>query len=313
MAKNSFEKMFLSLEQEMYNNQKKVNSNSSLKVYYGKTKDGYSRLSFLSSITPPSIDSTKMLRVVQGAEGEGIYWTCFDLLNGDFEKIFYMFCDDMTNSIQDINNEVEELNTIKDRFSIWKIMFKKVSNSLSSEKEQGLFGELYFLNKYMIPKYGIENAINSWAGPLGYNKDFSIDKTWYEVKTTSINSTCVKITSLNQLSSDMPGYLSIVGVEKMSEEYNDGICSILEAFNCIMGLIKDAELQEKFVNKVLEYGFNPETDFQKNKYNVSKISIYKVEDGFPRLTENDIKFQEIDNVTYEIIIKTIKKYKVEEL
>lgn len=313
MVKNNFEIMFSSLEKEIFNNQKKVMNDSTIKVYYGITKDGFARLSFLSSLKPPKIDSTKMLRVIQGEEGEGNYWTCFDLLNHEFEKIFYMFCDDITNSIQGLESELKELNTIKDRFSIWKIMFKKVSSSLSSEKEQGLFGELYFLDKYMIPKYGVDNSINAWAGPLGYNKDFSIDNTWYEVKTTSVNSTCVKISSLSQLSSDISGNLSIVRIEKMSEEYNNGICSISDVFDDILNQINDGELQEKFISKVLEYGFNPETDFQKNKFNISNITIYKVENEFPRLTEKDIKFQEINNVTYEIIIKTIEKYKVEEI
>lgn len=313
MTKNNFELMFSNLEKGIYNNQKKAVNDSKVKVYYGITKDGFARLSFLSTLKPPKIDSTKMLRVIQGEEGKGNYWTCFDLLNREFEKIFFMFCNDITSSIQNLENEVKELNTIKERFSIWKIMFKKVRSSLSSEKEQGLFGELYFLDKYMIPKYGVENSVNSWTGPLSYNKDFSIDNTWYEIKTTSVNSTCVKISSLLQLSSDIPGNLSIIKIEKMSEEYNNGICSISDIFYKILKQINDCELQEKFVSKVLEYGFNPETDFQKNKYAVSNITIYKVDNDFPRLTEKDIKFQEIDNVTYEIIIKTIEKYKVEEL
>lgn len=313
MVKNNFETMFSGLEKGVFNNQKKLMNDSVVKIYYGVTRDGFDRLSFLSSVQPPKIDSTKMLRVVQGEEGKGNYWTCFDLLNREFEQIFFMFCDDITNSIQELNSELAELNTIKERFSVWKIMFKKVNSSLSLEKEQGLFGELYFLDKYMIPRYGVNNSINAWSGPLGYNKDFSIGKTWYEIKTISVNSTCVKISSLSQLSSDVAGKLSIIRIEKMSEEYNDGICSIFDVFNDILKQIKDNELQEKFIGKVLEYGFNPEIDFQKNKFNILNISIYNVDDQFPRLTERDIKFQEINNVTYDIIVNTIEKYKVEEL
>ena len=313
MEKNNFETMFSNLEKDILNNQKKVNSNSMVKVYYGLTKDGFQRLSFLSKSKPPKIESTKMLKVIQGEEGEGNYWTCFDLLNSEFKNIFYLFCDDLVNTLDSINDETKELNVIKERFSIWKIMFKKVSNSLTSEKEQGLYGELYFLDNYMIDKYGVNEAINSWAGPLGYNKDFSINDTWYEVKTTSVNSSSVKISSLNQLSSDLPGYLTLVRIEKMSEEFNNEKCSILELFNSIISKISDNEIKETFINKVLEYGFNPETDFQKNKYTVDKITLFEVKDGFPRLTEKDIKYQEIDNVTYEIIIRTIEKYKVEEI
>lgn len=313
MAKNNFEAMFSGLEKGIFNNQKKVMSDSFIKVYYGITKDGFIRLSFLSLSKPPKIDSTKMLRVVQGEEGDGNYWTCFDLLNHEFKKIFYMLCDDITNSIQKLESEQKELNTIKDRFSIWKIMFKKVSCSLSNEKEQGLFGELYFLDKYMIPKYGIDNSINAWTGPLGYSKDFSINETWYEIKTIGVNSTCINISSLTQLSSDIPGILTIIRVEKMSEEYNNVSCSISQVFNNILSHIRDVELQEKFISKVLDYGFNPETDFKKSKFNISNISFYKVENGFPRLTEKDVKFQEINNITYEIIIKTIEKFKVKEI
>lgn len=313
MVKNNFEAMFSNLEKDILNNQKKVNSNTIIKVYYGLTKEGFQRLSFLSKIKPPKIESTKMLKVIQGEEGEGNYWTCFDLLNIEFKKIFYLFCDDLVNTLDNINDESKELNVIKERFSIWKIMFKKVKNSLTNEKEQGLYGELYFLNNYMIEKYGINEAIKSWAGPLGYNKDFSINTTWYEVKATSVNSTSVKISSLNQLSSDMSGFLALIRIEKMSEEFNGDKCSILNLFNSIINKISDKETKELFINKVLEYGFNPETDFQKNNYKVDKISLYEVKDGFPRLSEKDIKYQEIDNVTYEIIIRTIEKYKVEEI
>ena len=313
MMMNNFENMFSNLEKDILNNQKKVISNTIVKIYYGITKDGFQRLSFLSKIKPPKIESTKMLKVIQGEEGEGNYWTCFDLLNTEFKKIFYLFCDDLVNVLNYVNDETKELNIIKERFSIWKIMFKKISNHLSNEKEQGLYGELYFLDNYMIDKYGVDEAINSWAGPLGYNKDFSIDSTWYEIKTTSVNSTSVRISSLNQLSSNINGYLALVRIEKMSEEYNNDKCSILDLFNSIINKISNTETKELFINKVIEYGFNPENDFQKNKYYVDKIVLYEVREGFPRLTEKDIKYQEIDNVTYEIIIKTIEKYMVEEI
>lgn len=311
--KVNFEKKYEELEKNIYDNQKKVNINSHVKIFYGMSNDGYFRLSFLSSITPPQIDSTKSLRVIQGKEGENVFWTCLDLINNEFKKIFYFFCEDIINSIFDAKDEIEELNILKDRFYIWKVMFKKAKNSLSLEKEQGLFGELYFLLNYMIPNYGVEVAINSWAGPLGYNKDFSLENDWIEIKTPSVNAVSIKISSLNQLSSEISGRLAIVKVEKMSNEYDGEASSVLALVESISNIINSLELKQEFLAKVSEYGFSEENNFINYKFNVQNVYLYKVGEDFPRLRETDIKFQEIGNVQYEIFINTLDKYKVEEI
>ena len=58
---------------------------------------------------------------------------------------------------------------------------------------QGLFGEMYFLKNYMIPKFGINSAIFSWSGPEQTSKDFSLENNWFEIKTISAKSSLVKI------------------------------------------------------------------------------------------------------------------------
>ena len=309
----NFEKKYEELEKNIFDNQKKIDINSNLKVFYGMSNDGYFRLSFLSSLIPPQIDSTKSLRVVQGKEGENVFWTCLDLINNEFKKIFYFFCEDIINSILDAKDEIEELNIIKDRFYIWKVMFKKAKNSLSLEKEQGLFGELYFLLNFMIPNHGIKTAINSWSGPLGYNKDFSLENDWIEVKTPSVSADVIKISSLNQLSSEQNGKLAIIKVEKMSSEYDGNFSSILDLVDGISNMIKLVELKQQFLNKVSEYGFSEENNFVNYKFCVHDVSLYKVSDDFPRLREKDIKYQEIGNIQYDLFINTLDNFKVEEL
>lgn len=311
--KINFEKKYNEIEKNIYNNQKKIETDTNVKVFYGISNEGYFRLSMLSSIIPPKIDSTKSLNVIQGKEGEKLYWTCIDLINNDFKKIFFFFCEDIINSISNVKDEIEELNIVKDRFYIWKSMFKKVKNSLSLEKEQGLFGELYFLLKYMIPHYGTEISINSWSGPLKYNKDFSVEDDWIEVKTPSVNSDTIKITSLSQLSSDKNGRLAIVQVEKMSNEYEEEETTILSLVEKINNEIKSLELKQQFLTKLSEYGFSEENSFVNYKFSVHNISIYEVREEFPRLNEADIKFQEIGNIQYELFINTLERYKVEEL
>lgn len=312
MERFNFEDSFNELDKEIKNIQKKIAIDSIVKVFYGISSKGYERLSFLTTIEPPKIDSTKMIQVVQGQEGENVYWTCFDLLDEEYKKLFYIFCEDLVNTIVECDSESETMLMIKNRFYNWKLMFKKIVDHMSDEKEMGLFGELYFLKNYMIKKYGIDKSIESWGGPDNYSKDFSVDKTWYEVKATGANSNKVKISSLSQLSSDLDGYLCIVKLEKMTTAFNVPDSNILDLFKEILSLIKSNDIQEQFVRKVVEYGFNPVEVSKMNNFSVKDFSMYLVNDNFPRILEKDIKYQEIGNVSYELILKAIEKYKVEE-
>lgn len=69
---SSFTKeMFEALSNEM-GSQKMLEIESSVRVYYGMSNEGNPRLSFMSSVAPPKMDSTKMLKVIQGKK-----WTAF--------------------------------------------------------------------------------------------------------------------------------------------------------------------------------------------------------------------------------------------
>ncbi len=205
-------------------------------------------------------------------------------------------------------------NYLKKRFYNWKKMFQNISSKeLSEEKEQGLYGELYFLYKYMIPKYGVDVAVASWAGPHKFNKDFSVDETWYELKTSSVNATTVEIRSINQLDSDKIGYLSVVKVEKMSPEYKGKLSSIFELIQVIMNEISSISIQDDFLNKLIESGVGPENNFGSRRYDMKNIILYEVSKDFPRLTKTTINFNEIENVTYTINLSGIERFKAEEL
>lgn len=307
----NIEEKFEELDKEIKNIQKKINIDSVVKVFYGISSDGKERISFLTSSFPPFIDSTKIIRVEQGQESENMYWTCFDLLNFECKKVFYTFCFDLLNSITGMQEEDLAMMTIKNRFHNWKLMFKKEITKMSDEKEQGLFGELYFLKHYMIKNYGIEKAINAWVGYANYSKDFSIHDTWYEVKTIGAKANRIKISSINQLSANKTGYLAVICIEKMSMEFDETDCSVFLLFHNIISQIKSNELQEKFVRGVVSYGFNPVNIKEFSKFSVKDLGIYEVKDGFPRILEKDIVYQEIDNVSYEIILKAIEKFRIE--
>ena len=69
--------------------------------------------------------------------------------------------------------------------------------------------------------------------------------------------------------------------------------------------ITDLEIKQIFFNKLIDYGYDTDYSEKYNKFSVISATIYEVTDKFPKLTEKDIKYQEIDSVSYEIMIKPL--------
>lgn len=306
---NNFESIYSALTAELSGNQKRINVHSALKVYYGLSKDGHYRIAFLSAAVAPKIESTKILRVTQGQESINAYWTCFDLLQNNAKKVFFTFCDNLIEAITDICDERNALYALKKRYTTWKSMFKRDSNhQIPRESLQGLYGELYFLKKYMLNKYTPEVAIQGWSGPAAKSKDFSVSNEWYEIKTAGANATTVKISSLTQLSSADPGHLVIIKVESMSEQFDNGESSVGDLFKYILKQINDDTLEGIFLSKLSALGFDASDDSFMAKFDVKSMNLYTVNADFPRITENNVPYVEICDITYSLIINSLKPY-----
>lgn len=305
---SKFIDLFAQIENNLVNEQRRIHVNSSLKVYYGITIDKLFRISFISTIRPFELESTKEIKVTQGKEIDNVYWTCFDLLNDDVKNIFFVFCDSIVESIVDYKDDLEALRSLRERYYSWKLLLRS-KGKMPYEIYQGLYGELYFLKTELANKVGIEKAILSWVGPEGYSKDFSINDTWFEIKTIGTSSTSVRINSLAQLESNVNGHLVIIIVEKMSDQFENELCCVSTLYRSILNQINSHEIRENFINKVLKYGFiDDETALNNTRFDVKDINYYSVDSKFPKLTRETIKMSAISQVTYDLIISAIEKY-----
>lgn len=254
------------------------------------------------------MQSTKDIKVTQGKESEIVYWTCFDLINDEAKDVFFVFCNSLLESITDIEDQSLALTSLQDRYYSWKSLFKN-KGKMTYESYQGLFGELYFLSEMLGKQIGYENAVNSWVGPDGYSKDFSTQDSWFEVKTIGTSSTTIKINSLAQLDSDVKGHLVSIVVERMSDSFGEGLCSVPVLYHEILDKITSHQIKEEFINKVLKYGYFDDDDTINNyKFEVKKISTYEVDQTFPKLTRDSIKTNAIAQVSYELMISAIEDF-----
>lgn len=305
----NFEQIFSDLANELSGNQKRLPVKSALGVYYGLSKDGNLRLAFLSVAPAPKLESTKLLKVTQGAESERVYWTCFDLLQHDAQKVFFTFCENLIEAVTGISDEQKALNNLKKRYTTWKTMFKRdTGKKVSPEVLQGLFGELYFLKKYMLEEYGASIAIQAWSGPDGRSKDYSVGTDWYEIKTVGANSPNVRISSLAQLSSEHDGHLVVIRAERMSDQFDNGEACVHDLFKYILTVLNNETLEGIFLSKLSAFGYDISDESYTAKFDVKSMTSYKVSDGFPRITEQDVQRVEICDVSYSLIINALKPY-----
>lgn len=305
-------KKFIELNRNIKDSQYPINFKGAVRAYYGINKDGFYRISFLSSKSPDIKGTTKNITIVQGNSSENNYWTCFDLKNDSLLSVFCTFGEDLISCVLEEKDEYVALSRLRARFNTWLALFRKTRTPLSPEKAKGLYGELYFIKKYLSGKYSVEEAVKCWSGPEKYSKDFAIDDIWYEVKTINVGSSVAKISSIQQLSSDVTGKLIVIRVEEMADSFDEEDSTINKLCQSIISSIADSEIKDLFLIKLSEIGFDFCDELGDKNYHVHKVENYVVNDDFPALREKDIKAEAINNVSYEIILKMIKDY-MEEL
>lgn len=304
---NLYDKFNL-LNRSIKDTQYPISTEGAIKAYYGISNEGFFRISFLSTSSVGIKGTTKAISIVDGATSNGNYWTCFDLKNDDLLSVFCSFGEDMISCIEKESNETMAASKLRFRFNTWVALFRKTRTPLSEEKAKGLFGELYFMKTTLIDRYGYPKTISSWSGPEQYSKDYAIDDTWYEIKTVAVGSAVAKISSLQQLSSDVDGHLVVIRVEEMAPTYNGSDSSINNLLQSIISSIEDNETKDLFLDKISNYGYDFSDDLGNKKYAVKRVEKYRVDASFPVLRERDIKSNAVNNVSYELILKLIKDW-----
>jgi hypothetical protein len=199
------------------------------------------------------------------------------------------------------------MNFIVNRYDSWKKMFYNLKKDVLSENEiMGLIGELLFLHKDLAINYGMETALKAWSGSDKTHKDFSINDVWFEVKSTKSNSLTIRINSLEQLDSDIDGFLIIYEFEKMSEEFEG--YSLNNVIRDILILI-DESLQDLFLEKLRNFGYNYDDTYDKFMFRLTSSSKMIVNSDFPRIQKSDLS-NSIVKVEYDLLKQNLKKFKV---
>jgi len=238
----------------------------------------------------------------------------FKLLNFEHKDIFAVLCEDLIASIASETNEKKLIREILNRFEKWKSLFNKIGlQGLSPEEQRGLFGELYFLRRFLQSGNDFLSIVNTWVGTEKQVRDFQSNSWAVEVKTTHGNNhQKVNISSERQLDISNLEHLflyhiSLEQLQNSEETLNDIVDSVTEI------LKTETIALNKFKSKLYEVGY---FDLQRNLYDaigyhIRQDIVYKVENDFPRIEENDIRAG-VGDVKYSIILSQCTPYVIDE-
>jgi hypothetical protein len=226
------------------------------------------------------------------------------LVDKQFNDIFDILITDVLASVINESDIKIILKNYSNRLIKWQSLFEKFKQQgLTSEEQRGLFGELFFMRKFLQDNSDYKNVILSWTGPEKQIKDFQFGRWSVEVKTTHGNNhQKVHISSERQLDTTnldnlYLNHLSLEVRQQSGETLNQMVDSVIEILD------KDFTALNQFRNKLIEAGF---FDHHRQLYTdigyfIRQDVFYKIENLFPRIEERDIR-DGIGDVKYSIII-----------
>lgn len=236
------------------------------------------------------------------------------LVNKEFKDVFNSLVADVLSNIIDETETDRILNNYTDRLLKWQNLFERFNKpGLSPEEQRGLFGELYFLRKYLLANKDFYVVVDSWIGCEKQVRDFQSGSWSVEVKTSSGNNhQKVHISSERQLdTSNVENlflyHLSLEPKQNSGETLNDiadSVSKILQA---------DAPTLNRYKSKLLEGGYfdHHKPLYETVGYVIRQEQFYQVKNDFPRIEEKDIRGG-VGDVKYTIIISQCAEFAVTE-
>lgn len=233
----------------------------------------------------------------------------------DYNDIFSTIAEDLYSKILEQQSLKETVTAFLGRVRLWQIFFERQNvQGLSDEAQRGLYGELFFLNKYLLSHQpAFEKAIGAWTGPKNRQHDFQFGNLSVEVKVTSAKQhQKIKISSEQQLDSKLIDKLYVFYISvSLIENYTDTLPALIKKIRS--RLEADISSLTDFNNGLLQRGYLDihEPLYQKTGYSLRETAFFLVNEHFPRIVESDLR-PGVGDVAYSVSITECKKFEIEE-
>ncbi len=232
------------------------------------------------------------------------------------KDVFAYLCDNLIESIEKCDTETKAIKLVINKLEKWKSMFSKgTSEGLSVTEQQGLYGELVYLQKLILKDiFTSENALKLWVGPEKAMRDFQGNDWAVEVKTISINnSDQITINGERQLDESLLNrlflyHLSVEVTRMTGQNLNDKVDELRQL------LFNENIAFNIFNAKLMEAGyFDHHRELYKDRcYKIRKENIFRIDNSFPRIRESELRYG-VSNTIYSINVSACSEYMLSEI
>lgn len=287
----------------------RLNPNHPMDFFIGVSTKGYDELALVTVIEPAQLTSSRALEVEKGMRKDGKWATQIYSIEQENQEIFARLCLDLVECSQNCKSEAEGLSNVTRRYLAWQRLFAKLKETLPKSVLKGLIGEIDFAKMLIRKGISKDNVIAGWVGPNGADRDFIMQNAWFENKAIATGKDRIAISSLNQLETDINGFLTIVCIDE-SASTDPNAFNVKHYIDEFREELADApKAASLFEEKLVSIGYVDKKVYEQIFFVKGERTFFKVDDTFPRLvTENVVP--EIVSAQYDLSIAGIQPWKI---
>lgn len=253
---------------------------------------------------------------VSEPEADGNTMLSLKLMDNQHRDIFHRLCLDIVHAATAAETEAGAAEIFNARTWRWHHLLRGGSDGrLTPEEQKGLIGELFVLDRFLIPMFGAGDATSFWVGPTGSPKDFECGRVAIEAKARrGASRPFVSISSEFQL--DRTGtddlFLYVVELDSAPEDAEAGFTVTDVARGLWEKVAADApSILERLEGQLIAAGFSWEHDYSAFRWVSGPHRFLSVAEEFPCITPASFA-PGVERVRYELSLVDCEQFRVDD-
>jgi hypothetical protein len=249
------------------------------------------------------LPSTRGTRSALGTpQGDGRIPVELRLVDPAAREVFVPLAEDITSAAADAATHGGAVDAWIARLMRWQRLLDRMPvEGLGAEAQRGLYAELWTLREVVMPAVGALAAVEGWTGPEPALHDFQLPGAAVEVKSTSgAQHQVLQISSERQL--DETGADALYLVHLSLDVRQGGGETLPEAVETLRDIARGGSAEGPLEDRLREAAYlEVHAGRYTTGYTLRGANAYRIEQGFPRITERDLPAG-VGDVRYSVAV-----------